>query len=132
MCMTDPVADYLTRIRNAAKAEHKTVDIPDSRLKRNITKVLVRERFVLKYIRIRDKKQGLIRVYLKYMPDGRNVIDGLKRVSKPGCRRYFGADEIPRVLNGLGMMIMTTPKGVMTDHEARRLRVGGEPLCEVW
>jgi len=132
MSMTDPIADFLTRIRNAANAGHVSVDIPESRIKRDIAKVLMRERFIVKYIRIRDDKQGIIRIYLKYTPDGNNVIDGINRISRPGLRLYHGVDKIPRVLNGLGVLIITTPKGVMSDKQARVLRVGGEPLCEVW
>jgi len=130
--MTDPIADLLTRIRNAAQAGHKSVDIPESRLKRDITRVLLQERFINKYIRIRDDKQGIIRIYLKYTDEGKCVIDGIKRVSRPGLRLYYGVDKIPRVLNGLGIMILTTPKGIITDKQARRMRVGGEPLCMVW
>ncbi len=130
--MTDPVADFLTRIRNAALAGHKTVDIPESHLKRDLTRVLLQERFISRYIRIRDSRQGILRLYLKYTEDGVSVIDGLHRISRPGLRIYYGVDEIPRVLNGLGVMILTTPKGVITDKQARRLRVGGEPLCKVW
>jgi small subunit ribosomal protein S8 len=130
--MTDPIADYLTRLRNAGKAGHHTVDVPESKLKRDITRVLMREHFIERYVRIRDKRQGLIRVYLKYTPDGDPVIDGIQRVSKPGRRVYYSVDEIPRVLNGLGIMILTTPKGIITDKQARRLRVGGEPLCMIW
>ncbi|NQT34596.1 30S ribosomal protein S8 [bacterium] len=132
MTMTDPVADFLTRIRNAALAGHTSVDIPESRLKRELTKVLLREKFISRYIRIRDDKQGILRLYLKYSEDGVSVIDGLHRVSRPGLRIYYGVDEIPRVLNGLGVMILTTPKGIITDRQARRLRVGGEPLCNIW
>ncbi|MDP8238652.1 MAG: 30S ribosomal protein S8 [Candidatus Hatepunaea meridiana] len=132
MTMTDPVADFLTRIRNAVHAGHKSVDIPESRLKREISRVLAIEKFISHYIRIRDGKQGMIRIYLKYTSEGESVIDGLKRVSRPGLRLYYSVDEIPRVLNGLGVMILTTPKGVMTDKRARQLRVGGEPLCTVW
>ncbi len=132
MTMTDPIADYLTRIRNATRARFESVDIPESQLKVNITRVLLRERFIAKYIRIRDKKQNIIRVYLKYTSEGESVIEDLQRVSKPGRRVYYSADKIPRVLNGLGIMIITTPKGVVTDHKAKELCVGGEPLCVVW
>ena len=132
MSMTDPIADLLTRIRNATRANKKTIDIPDSRLKRDIAKILVQERFVTRYIRIRDIKQGLLRLYLKYTSEGESVIDDLQRVSRPGRRMYFRSNKIPRVLNGLGVLIMTTPKGVMTDRQAREQGVGGEPLCKVW
>ena len=132
MATQDPVSDYLTRLRNAAGAKHRTVEIPESSLKREITRVLLRERFINRYIRIRDGKQGLLRIYLKYTDDGKSVIDGLERISKPGRRIYYGADEIPRVLNGLGIMVLTTPAGILTDRQARKLNVGGEPLCRVW
>lgn len=132
MSMTDPIADYLTRIRNALQAKKPTVDIPESNIKRDISRILMRERFIIRYIRIRDDKQGLIRVYLKYTPEGKGVIDDLQRVSRPGRRIYYKADKIPRVLGGLGIIILTTPKGVVSDREARALNVGGEPLCKVW
>lgn len=132
MSMNDPIADFLTRLRNAAGAKHRTVEIPESNLKREITRVLLRERFINRYIRIRDSKQGLLRIYLKYTDDGVSVIDGIERVSKPGKRVYYGSDEIPRVLNGLGTMILTTPAGILTDRQARKQNVGGEPLCVVW
>ncbi len=132
MSMNDPIADYLTRLRNAAGAKHRIVEIPESGLKREITRVLLRERFINRYIRIRDGKQGILRIYLKYTDDGKSVIDGLNRVSSPGKRVYYGVDDIPRVLNGLGTMILTTPAGILTDRQARKMRVGGEPLCVVW
>ncbi len=132
MSMTDPIADLLTRIRNATRADKKSIDIPDSRMKRAVVKILVQEKFVTRYIRIRDDKQGILRVYLKYTAEGESVIDDLQRVSRPGRRMYFSSDKIPRVLNGLGVLIMTTPRGVMTDRQAREQHVGGEPLCKVW
>jgi small subunit ribosomal protein S8 len=132
MSKTDPVADYLTRLRNACGAHHKMVDIPESGLKLALTRVLLREKFISRYIRIRDGRQGLLRLYIRYTPEGKSVIDTLQRVSTPGRRLYYGVDKIPRVLNGLGVMILTTPKGVMTDSQAREMRVGGEPLCEIW
>lgn len=132
MSMTDPIADYLTRIRNACRAKHLTVDIPESKIKIGLTRALMRERFIAKYIRIRDNKQGMLRIYLRYSRDGESIIDGINRVSRPGLRLYYGSKEIPRVLNGLGVMILTTPEGVITDKQARDLNVGGEPLCEVW
>ncbi len=132
MSMSDPISDLLTRIRNASSARHHTVDIPESTLKREIVKVLLRERFIARYVRIRDGKQGLIRVYLRYTEEGTGVIDGLERVSRPGRRLYYGTTEIPRVLNGLGTMILTTPAGIVTDRQARKLHIGGEPLCIVW
>jgi len=132
MSITDPIADYLTCIRNAVRAHRKYVDIPESKLKREITRTLFKERFIQKYIRIRDNKQGILRIYLAYTPEGSSVIDDIQRVSTPGRRVYYGAREIPRVLNGLGIIIMTTPQGVITDREARTLNVGGEPLAKVW
>jgi len=132
MSMNDPISDYLTRLRNAAGARHQTVEVPESSLKREITRVLLRERFINRYVRIRDGKQGILRIYLKYTDEGKSVIDGIQRVSSPGRRIYYGTTEIPRVLNGLGTMILTTPQGVITDRQARKLKVGGEPLCIIW
>lgn len=130
--MTDPIADYLTRIRNAIKAKHTKVDIPFSRLKEEITKILLEYRYIQNYIKIDDGKQGMIRIYLKYDEDEKSVISKLTRISKPGLRNYVKANEIPRVLNNLGIAIISTPKGVVTDREAREFGVGGEVLCYVW
>ena len=132
MSMTDPIADYLTRVRNACQVGKKYVDIPESRLKRELSRILVEERFITRYIRIRDDKQGILRLYLKYTDEGKSVIDKVQRVSRPGRRIYYRVDKIPRVLNGLGVMILTTPKGLLTDRQARDNRVGGEPLCRLW
>jgi small subunit ribosomal protein S8 len=132
MSMTDPIADYLTRIRNAIKAKHTKVDIPFSRLKEDITKILLEYRYIQNYIKIDDGKQGMIRIYLKYDEDEKSVISKLTRISKPGLRNYVKANEIPRVLNNLGIAIISTPKGVVTDREAREFGVGGEVLCYVW
>jgi small subunit ribosomal protein S8 len=132
MSMTDPIADYLTRIRNAIKAKHTKVDIPFSRLKEEITKILLEYRYIQNYIKIDDGKQGMIRIYLKYDEDEKSVISKLTRISKPGLRNYVKANEIPRVLNNLGIAIISTPKGVVTDREAREFGVGGEVLCYVW
>lgn len=132
MSMTDPIADYLTRIRNAIKARHTKVDIPFSRLKEEITKILLEYRYIQNYIKIDDGKQGMIRIYLKYDDDENSVITMLKRISKPGLRNYVKANEIPRVLNNLGIAIISTPKGVVTDREARQFGVGGEVLCYIW
>jgi small subunit ribosomal protein S8 len=132
MSMTDPIADYLTRIRNAIKAKHTKVDIPFSRLKEEITKILLEYRYIQNYIKIDDGKQGMIRIYLKYDEDEKSVISKLTRISKPGLRNYVKANEIPRVLNNLGIAIISTPKGVITDREARQFGVGGEVLCYVW
>ncbi|OQX86514.1 30S ribosomal protein S8 [candidate division KSB1 bacterium 4484_87] len=132
MSMTDPIADYLTRVRNAIKAKHKKVDIPFSRVKEEITKILLEYRYIKNYIVIDDGKQGLIRIYLKYDEDDNTVIHSIKRVSKPGLRHYVKSTEIPRVLNNLGIAILSTSKGIVTDREAREFKVGGEVLCYVW
>jgi len=132
MSMTDPVADYLTRIRNAISAKHTKVDIPFSRLKEEITKLLLDYRYIQSYIKIDDGKQGLIRIYLKYDNTEKSVISALRKVSKPGLRKYVKANEIPRVLNNLGIAILSTSKGVVTDREAREFGVGGEVLCYIW
>ena len=129
--LTDPVADYLTRIRNAQKARHPYVDVPASKLKRAITQILLDKGYVKDYVNVEDTKQGLIRVYLKYMRGGKPVIEKITRVSKPGLRRYVGAAELPRVMNGLGIAIISTSRGVMTDKEARRAGIGGEVLAYV-
>ena len=131
MNTTDPIADYLTRLRNAILARHKKVDVPASSLKRAITRILVNEKYIIGYTEITDKKQGVIRIALK-SSDGVNAITGLKRVSKPGLRTYTNAREIPRVMNGLGIAIISTSKGVLTDKDARAQSVGGEILAEVW
>ncbi len=132
MSMTDPIADYLTRIRNAIKARQTKVDIPFSKLKEEISKLLLDYRYINNYIKIDDGKQGLIRIYLKYTEDDQSVINTLKRVSKPGLRQYVKATEIPRVLDNLGIAILSTSKGVITDREARQHGVGGEVLCYIW
>ena len=129
--ITDPVADYLTRIRNAQSAGHKHTDIPASKLKRAMTQILLEKGYVRNYLNIDDGKQGLLRVYLKYDRNGAPVIQELKRVSRPGLRKYVGAGDLPRVLNGLGVAILSTSRGVMTDKEARRIHVGGEVLAYV-
>jgi len=132
MSMTDPIADYLTRIRNALKAKHTKVDVPYSKLKEEITKILLEYRYIQNYLNIDDGKQGMIRIYLKYDEDEKSVISSIKRVSKPGLRKYVNANEIPRVLNNLGIAILSTSKGIVTDREARQFGVGGEILCYVW
>ena len=129
--ISDPVADYLTRIRNAQKARHAHVDIPASKLKRAITQILMDKGYVKNYLNVEDGKQGLLRIYLKYQRGGRPVIQSLRRVSRPGLRRYVGADDLPRVLNGLGIAVISTSRGVMTDKEARRAGIGGEVLAYV-
>ena len=131
MTMTDPVSDYLTRVRNAIQAKHKKVDIPSSNLKRALTKLLLQQNFIAGFKELTDTSQGTIRVQLKYHGED-SAIMGLKRVSRPGLRKYVDAREIPRVLGGLGIAVLSTPKGLMTDKEARQENVGGELLCEIW
>ncbi|MGI6603639.1 MAG: 30S ribosomal protein S8 [bacterium] len=130
--MTDPIADMLTRIRNANVARHEVVEIPASRVKRAIAEILKAEGFVRDYEYVEDNKQGMLRVYLKYGPNKERVLTDLKRISKPGLRVYVGRHEVPKVLRGLGIAIMSTPKGIMSDKQARQEGVGGEVLCYVW
>ncbi len=132
MSVSDPIADMLTCIRNACQAGHKRVDVPASRLKENVVKVLVRENFVGSYRRIEDSKQGVLRIYLKYENEAGSVIRHIRRISKPGRRMYVGSDKIPIIRSGLGTAIVSTPKGVLTDREARAEGVGGELLAEIW
>lgn len=129
--MTDPIADFLTRIRNAVKAKHRRVDIPASNLKKAMAQILLDQKYISNFTVLEDKKQGIIRINLKYN-DGKPVIIGLRRVSKPGIRHYRGKDELPRVIGGLGIAIISTSKGVMTDLQARRENVGGEVVAYVW
>jgi small subunit ribosomal protein S8 len=130
--VTDPVADMLARIRNGSLAEHEKVDIPSSKLKVRLAEILKEEGFIKNFRLIEDKRQGVLRVYLKYGPGQERVISGLRRVSKPGKRLYVGADRIPSVLGGMGVAILSTPRGVLTDRESRKVKVGGEVLCYVW
>lgn len=130
--MTDPFADMLTRIRNANKAKFKKVDMPSSNLKVNVAKILKDEGYIKNYKVIKDNKQGILTIYLKYDEENNSVITGLKRVSKPGRRIYVKNDKIPKVLTGLGINILSTPKGILTDKKARESNVGGELLCSVW
>lgn len=132
MQITDPIADMLTRIRNANTAKHETVDIPASNMKKAIAEILNDEGYIKGYQIIEDGKQGVIRVTLKYGANKEKVISGIKRVSKPGLRKYAPAEELPRVLKGLGIAIVSTSKGIMTDKKARELHVGGEILAFVW
>lgn len=133
MQVTDVVADMLTRIRNANSAKHEKVDVPASKLKLSIAEILLNEGYIEKYEFLKDKKQGVIRIFLKYVDDKRNpVIMGLKRISKPGLRLYYGCKEIPKVMKGLGIAIVSTSKGIMTDKAARKASVGGEVLAFVW
>ena len=132
MQITDPVADMLTRIRNANTAKHESVDVPASNLKKAIAKILLDEGYIKSYEVVEDGTQGVIRIQLKYLAGKEKFISGLRRVSKPGLRVYAGADELPRVLKGLGIAIISTSKGVMTDKAARANHVGGEVLAFVW
>ena len=132
MSMTDPIADMLTRIRNACSAKHSRVDVPASKLKREVARVLAESRFIDNFAFIEDGKQGILRLYLRYDQNDNSIIRGLERASKPGLRQYAGKADIPRVLRGLGIAIVSTSKGVMTDKQARMNGVGGEILCSVW
>ena len=131
MTTTDPIADFLTRIRNAARARHRRVDIPASRTKKALAQLLQQQKFIGDYTVLEDKKQGVIRINLKYNA-GKPVITGMRRVSKPGIRQYRGSKNLPRVLGGLGVAIVSTPKGIMTDSEARKQNLGGEVLAYIW
>ena len=132
MSLTDPVADFLARIRNAIHAKHQTVDVPSSKLKVEIARILKEEGYIANYKATEEQGHKLVRVYLKYGHDEEATISNLARVSRPGCRVYVGRNEIPRVLGGMGINILTTPKGVMTGRQARKEGVGGEVLCEIW
>ena len=132
MQITDAIADMLTRIRNAGSSKHETVDIPASNMKKSLAKILLDEGYVRSYEVLEDSKQGIIRVVLKYTANKKNVISGLKRISKPGLRVYAPKSEIPKVLGGLGVAIISTSQGVMTDKQARKSGVGGEVLAFIW
>ena len=132
MHITDPVADMLTRIRNANNAKHETVDVPASNMKKSIAQILLDEGYIKSFQIVEDGTQGIIRITLKYNAGKKKVISGLRRVSKPGLRVYVGADELPQVLRGLGIAIVSTSKGVMTDKAARAAHVGGEVLAFIW
>jgi small subunit ribosomal protein S8 len=132
MSISDPIADMLTRIRNGIMASYDTVDIPSSRLKINVAKILKAEGFIKNYKIMAERRHGTLRVFLKYDEKGAPVIGGLKRVSKPSGRVYTKKDRIPVILNGLGVSILSTPKGVMTDKQAKKMGVGGEILCSLW
>jgi len=132
MSMTDPVSDLLTRIRNATAVRHDRMDIPASKMKLEIAKILKQEGYIRTFKMIEEGPQGIIRIYLKYADDGEPVIHGLRRVSKPGLRIYRGVGELPKVRNGLGVAVISTNRGVVTDEQARSLQVGGEVLCEIW
>ncbi len=132
MVMTDPIADMLTRIRNANQMKHKTVDVPASKLKNEILNVLKQEGYIVDFERIDDGVQGTLRVKLKYLENEERVVRGLKKISKPGLRVYAKTDDLPKVLNGLGIAIISTSRGIMTDREARKNKVGGEVIAYVW
>ena len=132
MSMTDPIADYLTRIRNAQMASKPWTDIPVSNFKIRLSYVLKEENFIRDYILIKNKPQDSLRVFLNYDFDDKPVIHGIKRISTPGCRNYVNADNLPRVLNGMGIAVISTSKGVMSDKKAKPLNVGGEVICHVW
>src|SRR5512139_3896096 len=132
MSMTDPIADLLTRIRNAQSARHKSVDVPSSRMKVAISKILKDEGYIDNFKVLEDDRQGVLRVALRYGTAGERAITGLERVSRPGRRVYCGKDEIPKVLGGMGITILSTPKGVLAGNTCRKLGVGGEVLCNVW
>lgn len=132
MVMTDPIADMLTRIRNANQIKHKTVDVPASKLKMEILNVLKQEGYISDFVRIDDGVQGTLRVSLKYLVNDERVVRGLKKISKPGLRVYAKTDDLPQVLNGLGIAIISTSRGIMTDRDARKNKVGGEVIAYVW
>ena len=132
MNTTDPIADMLTRIRNANSSKHKTVDVPSSNMKKAIANILFEEGYIKSFEEIKNDNQGIIRISLKYTEKGKKVISGLKRISKPGLRIYAAKDELPKVLNGLGIALISTSKGIMTDKKARELGVGGEVLAYIW
>ena len=132
MSMTDPIADYLTRIRNAQLVNKPWVNIPASNLKKRISYILREEHFIRDFILIKDNKQDILRLFLNYDENQHPVIHGIQRVSKPGCRKYVTSDNLPRVLNGMGISILTTSKGVISSKKAKQMNIGGEVLCQVW
>jgi len=132
MPVTDPIADFLTGVRNAIRARHRKVDVPATKLKTEIARVLLRERYINNFKVIEDSRQGVLRLYLKYTADDQSVISGIKRVSTPGRRQYVKHDSIPRILGGLGTAIVSTSRGLMTDREAREAGLGGEFVAQIW
>jgi small subunit ribosomal protein S8 len=132
MVMTDPVADMLTRVRNASSVHHNTVDIPASKMKLELARILKDEGFVREYEVINNSKPSVIRIFLKYGPQKEKVISGIKRISKPGLRVYAGKDEVPKVLGGLGCAILSTSEGILTDKQCRQKGIGGEVICYIW
>ena len=131
MSVTDPIADYLVRVRNAIAAKHETVEIPASKIKLEITKILMEEGFIQNFKVQEDNKQDVLKIFLKYS-DGQPVITGLKQISKPGCRVYSTRDTVPKEIGGLGISILSTSRGVMTGHDSTKTGIGGEVLCEIW
>ncbi|MDD8020864.1 MAG: 30S ribosomal protein S8 [Acidobacteriota bacterium] len=132
MSVTDPMADMLTRIRNAVRAKKKEVNVPSSRLKVEVARILKEEGYIKSYKLVEDKKQGILSITLKYTDDNQSAISGLRRISKPGCRIHCNQNSIPKVLDGLGIVIISTSKGVMTGQKCEELNLGGEVLCEIW
>jgi len=132
MTLTDPIADMLTRIRNAGMVRKREVDIPSSKMKAAIAKILKQEGYIKNYKVIDDKKQGILKIFLKYTEDKKNSISGLQRVSKPGCRIYCNKDSVPKVLNGLGVVIISTSKGVFSGKDCEEMGLGGEVVCQIW
>lgn len=132
MVVTDPIADMLTRIRNANTAYQEKVDIPCSRIKQELARILRDQGFIKNFKMVKNRKQNVIRIYLKYAPDRVRIIEGIERISKPSLRIYVPANRIPRILNGMGIAILSTPKGLLTDSDARQQNTGGELLCKVW
>ena len=132
MVMTDPIADFLTRIRNANSVNHEKVEIPASKIKRTLAEILKEEGYIKDFEYIEDGKQGILRLYLKYGPNKQKVITGIKRISKPGLRVYVKKDQLPRVMGGLGIAVISTSHGIMSDREARKRQLGGEVICYVW
>lgn len=132
MVMTDPIADYLTRIRNANMVKHTSVSVPASKMKKNISEILKREGFIKDYEVVEDDKQGMINLTLKFSQSNERVLTGIKRISRPGLRSYVNSEEVPKVLNGLGIAIISTSEGVITDKEARAKKIGGEVIAYVW
>ena len=132
MSVSDPIADFLTCVRNAVRAKHRKVDVPATRIKTDLARVLLRERFINNFKVIEDSRQGILRVYLKYSADDVSVISGIRRASTPGRRVYVGKHEIPKIMGGLGSSIVSTSRGLLTDREAREAGLGGELVCTVW
>lgn len=132
MSMTDPIADFLTRIRNAIQAGHRRVDIPASNMKKRMAEILYEQKFIRNFVVIDDGKQGILRIFLKFDSEGKSIIRSLERVSTPGRRQYVKVDELPRVKNNMGIAMISTPKGIMTERQAKRENVGGEVICYIW